>query len=322
MSNKEITHVCLVETVYTLFLYMLLVEEEDYEHTFFFCSSLLPAEIKKKLPQSHCFKLPHKRYHKWIFRILLYYTSALRWPFIRRCTIYGSDNYLFSSGIIRNNRLNLLEDGTSNYSLTYVDPKLYTLRSWLMGSIAACGCGGRAPNVEKIYLTGLLSIPEEIRSKVELFSVRDHWEKLTVTYQRKILSLFDISIDVIRDLRRYTDVLFTQPMYEDGLLIKEEEIALYKQLLSNSNKCKLVIEVHPRDKMDYRDLFPDAYILKTKVPMELLSILGVQFKEVYTVFSTAALSLPYKANIHFMGTSVHPNLVKHRGIIEYDDCFF
>ncbi len=45
MSNKEITHVCLVETVYTLFLYMLLVEEEDYEHTFFFCSSLLPAEI-------------------------------------------------------------------------------------------------------------------------------------------------------------------------------------------------------------------------------------------------------------------------------------
>ena len=34
MSNKEITHVCLVETVYTLFLYMLLVEEEDYDSFF------------------------------------------------------------------------------------------------------------------------------------------------------------------------------------------------------------------------------------------------------------------------------------------------
>lgn len=318
MKNREITHVCMVETVYTLFLYMLLVGEEDFEHTFFFCSLSLPVEIREKLPQSHCFKLPQKRYKRWLFRIFLYYTSPLRWRFIKRSVIYGSDNYLFSSGIVRNNSLIIVEDGTSNYSLTSVNSKMYVLRKWLMGIIAAHGCGGRAPNVIKIFLTGLLPIPAEIGSKVELFSIRGRWENLSVSYQKKILNLFSLSFNIIQDLRRYSEILFTQPMYEDGLLRKEEEIALYKQLLSDCDKRKLVIKVHPRDCLDYQKLFPEAYILNTKVPMELLSICGVQFKEVYTVFSTAALSLPYKANIHFLGTSVHPNLLINRGLIEYN----
>ena len=36
MKNPKVTHVCLVETVYSLFLYMLIVSKKDFEKTFFF----------------------------------------------------------------------------------------------------------------------------------------------------------------------------------------------------------------------------------------------------------------------------------------------
>ena len=317
MKRTNITHVCLVETVYSLFLYMLLVTKEELKNTFFFCSDMLPSDIAEKLPYHHRFKLPSKRYCKWIFRIVLYWTSKWRWPFIRKSQLYGSDNYLFSSGIIGDNKITLIEDGASNYSLLPANPHLYWIRKILMGRIAASGCGGVSPNVRKVILTGLLPIPERIKDKVEIVSVEKRWGLLPADYKHFILDFFDSSVAEMEKMKNYTAILFTQPMYEDGLISKEDELALYQQLLSGCDIKSLVIKVHPRDTIDYGAMLPGAYIFSKKIPMELLNILGVRFKDVYTVFSTAALSLPYKANIHFMGTSVHPNLLKCRGKIEY-----
>ena len=316
-KNIGITHVCLVETVYSLMIYMLLVKEEDFKKTFFFVSESLPYSIIKKLPYSHCFHIPQKRYMKWFFRIRLYCTSMFRWPFIKHCKIYGSDNYLFSSGVVRENKMTLIEDGASNYSLLPSDKKSFFFKKYLMGNIAAYGCGGVSPNIHKVYLTGLMTIPAVIKDKVEIVSVKNRWNSLADSYKRLILDLFDFSISDIEEIKLRKAVLFTQPMWEDGLIGKEEEISLYNQLLSDCDMAKLVIKVHPRDTIDYSYLFPGAYIFTKKIPMELLSVFGVRFEDVYTVFSTAALLLPYKANIHFMGTTVHPNLLKMRGKIEY-----
>jgi hypothetical protein len=316
-KNIGITHVCLVETVYSLMIYMLLVKEEDLKKTFFFVSESLPYSIIKKLSYSHCFHIPQKRYMKWLFRIQLYWTSMFRWPFIKHCRIYGSDNYLFSSGVVRENEMTLIEDGASNYSLLPSDRRVFFLKKFLMGNIAAYGCGGVSPNVYKICLTGLMPIPTAIKDKVEIISIENKWNSLTDSYKKLIQYLFDFSISDLDDIKSKKAVLFTQPMWEDGLIEKEEEISLYNQLLSDCDMENLVIKVHPRDTMDYSSLFPKAYIFTKKIPMELLSLFGVRFTDVYTVFSTAALVLPYKANIHFMGTTVHPNLLKMRGKIEF-----
>lgn len=318
-KNNEITHICLVETVYSLMIYVLLVKEEELKRTFFFVSESLPYSVRKKLPYSHCFHIPRKRYMKWLFRIQLYWTSMLRWPFIRRCRIYGSDNYLFSSGVVRENEMTLIEDGATNYSLLPSDGRLFFLKKFLMGSIAAYGCGGISPNIHKICLTGLMPIPTAIKDKVKIISIESRWNSLTDSYKEFILYLFDFSISNLEDIKSKKAVLFTQPMWEDGLIGKEEEISLYNKLLSDCDTGNLVIKVHPRDTMNYSSLFPKAYIFTNKIPMELLSLLGVRFTDVYTVFSTAALALPYKANIHFMGTTVHPNLLKMRGKIEFSE---
>ena len=309
----------MVETVYTLFLYLILVKEEDFNHTFFFCSDALPELVRCKLPHHHCFKLPKRRWHRWLFRIWLYYTAPLRFPFIKQSHIYGSDNYLFSSGIARSYDLILVEDGLSNYSLIQVTSLLYKPRRILMGQIAAEGCGGVSPTVKKIMLTGLLPVPALIQDKTEIFSVINKWNRLSSSYRTRILSLFDCLAEELEEISSYQDILFTQPMVEDGLITLEDELNLYRTLLAGCNQSKLLIKVHPRDTLDYSKFFPEAKVWRSLVPMELISLLGIQFQEVYTVFSTAALSLPYKTHIHFMGTSVHSNLLRMRGLIEYSD---
>lgn len=317
MKKQTFTNVCLVETVYTLFLYMLIIGEKEFDKTFFFCSESLPQNIRQKLSHIHCFVLPQRRWERWLFRTFLYWTSSYRFPFLNKSKIYGSDNYLFSSGIVGKRQLTLIEDGASNYSLLQTNSKLSFLKEILMGPIAATGCGGISNNVDKIYLTGLLDTPEQIRHKVELVSVEQYWESISPDYRNRILSLFEFPLNVIQEINKYDCVLFTQPMAEDGLITEKEEINLYKQLLEHCDISTLLIKVHPRDQLDYHTIFPDAYVLTNRIPMEILTLLGVRFKDVYTVFSTAALSLPYKTNIHFMGTSAHPRLLKCRGKIEY-----
>lgn len=317
MKKKEITHVCMVETVYTLFLYLILVEENVFNHTFFFCSDALSESIRCKLPNYYSFKLPKNRWKCWLFRIWLYYTAPLRFPFIKRSNIYGSDNYLFSSGIARSYDLILLEDGLSNYSLIPANRLLYKLRRVLMGQIAAEGCGGVSPTVKKIILTGLLPTPKQIQDKTKIISVIDRWNGLSSSYRDRILGLFECSTEELEEISNYQNILFTQPMVEDGLVTLEDELNLYNTLLINCDQSKLLIKVHPRDTLDYSKFFPKAKVWNSLLPMELVSLLGIRFQEVYTVFSTAALSLPYKTHIHFMGTSVHPNLLKMRGLIEY-----
>lgn len=316
--KKNVSNVCMVDTIYTLFLYMIIVGEKKFNETFFFCSQTMPQEIIEKLNQYHCFKFPKQEWGKRLFRIILFWSAKYRFPFLKYCKIYGGDNYFFSSGIVGNRKMILIEDGIANYSISSPILKPSWIKRHLMGPIAAEGSGGISTRVEKIILTGLSSIPKQIKEKVEIVSIQQQWNILSENYKEFILSLFNFSLSMIDTISKYDNIFLTQPMAEDGLITKEEEVNLYKRLLEKCNKKSLLIKVHPRDTINYQEIFPEAYILNAKIPMEVITLIGIHYKDVYTVFSTAALSLPYKTNIHFMGTSVHPNLLKHRGLIEYN----
>ena len=316
--KKTVTfkNVLIIDTIYTLFLYMLLVSQVEFEQTFFFISDKLPDDIYRKLTNSYRFKTPKNRLELWMFRFFLFITSSLRWKFIKNAIIYGVDNSIFSSGLVKNNPMILLEDGASNYSIKKNKSKFFLLKKLLFGNIAAYGCGGISPNIKKILLTGLLPIPIVIKEKVEIFSPYDLWDYSSKDKRRFIMDFFDVSDSDVKIMSNFNSILFTQPLSEDSFLLFEEKKDLYLQLLQNCNKSKLLIKVHPRDKMDYKSIFKESYIFNKNIPMELLTMLGITFEHVYTIFSTAALSLPYKTNIHFMGTTIHPKLVKSHGIID------
>ena len=126
-----------------------------------------------------------------------------------------------------------------------------------------------------------------------------------------------MSDEIINTFKQSKSVLFTQPLSEDGAIDEETKISIYKDVI-NSDKS-ISIKPHPREKTDYKKLFPGNTILEHNIPIELLTLLGVKFEKSYTIFSTAVLSFPYSTEIHFLGTCVHPKLVEKFGDIRYEN---
>ena len=54
---------------------------------------------------------------------------------------------------------------------------------------------GRNGNAQKIYLTGLASVPKEISSKVEIINLKELWNKKSILEQNKILEIFSFDLN-------------------------------------------------------------------------------------------------------------------------------
>lgn len=71
---------------------------------------------------------------------------------------------------MKRNKFILLEDGTQNYEKS-------TYKRSLKNRLFSIPVFGVYKNVEKIYLTGLAPIPEEIKDKVEIINLKELWNK-------------------------------------------------------------------------------------------------------------------------------------------------
>ena len=308
--------VCLANTPYILLVYLLYIGIDRFKNTFFFCSEELPKELRDKL-NCHTFYKHRTDIIQLIYRFWIKISARVHWPFLRGANIYGGDHYFFSSAIVGGNEMTLIEDGISNYSIVHYRIRYKKLKRFLFGELAAANNFGISSSVKKIILTGISNIPIEIQNKTQVIDLRYIWNGLTLKDKNYVLDLFDMSFKKLHILKMYNSIFFTQPLYEDSILSLEEELRLYHKLLAECDTSKLVIKTHPRDKKDYSKIFPKAFIFKSIIPMELVSFCGIKFSEVYTIFSTAALQLPYQTNIHFLGTKVHTKLLDRFGPIQY-----
>lgn len=77
-----------------------------------------------------------------------------------------------------------------------------------------------------------------------------------------------------------------------------------------------MIKPHPREKTNYKNIFPDIELIEGKFPLEILMLLGINFKEVITIFSTAALNFKGITNVNFIGTEDNINLKEKVGEIK------
>lgn len=165
-------------------------------------------------------------------------------------------------------------------------------------------------NVKKIYLTGLAPIPKEIESKVEIINLKELWNKKAEEEKKEILDIFGFDENLINKIKNKKNILFTQPLSEDGFISEEEKMKLYKKIVSNYLQKDLVIKIHPREKTDYKKYFPEIEILNQSFPAELFDLLDIKFEKAITIFSTAALGFSKDSEVDFYGTRVHPKLLK------------
>ena len=54
----------------------------------------------------------------------------------------------------------------------------------------------------------------------------------------------------------------------------------------NGEKAQIMIKQHPRDLVDYREVFPDALLFGADFPMEMLNLIpGLQFDRIVSVYT-------------------------------------
>jgi hypothetical protein len=315
--KKKINRVCIVNSAYALFLYFLISTEEEIDSTFYFVSDGIPESVRKKLQNIHYFNQKlfgisgQKLMQKSIFALILKCFSRVRWPFLKKSELYGHDHLFFSAGLIGRRQIILIEDGPGDC----IPPKrnnFLFLRRWLCGPLVGYNWFGDNPYCKRMILTSSKeSGIERDKKATELVNIYELWKKSSQEKQKKILWLFSLNVEDVISLRGKDIILLTQWFSEDEIMTENEKIEMYRMIIKNIDKSKLVIKSHPREVTDYTLFFPDICVFTKKVPMQLLDILGIRFKVAYTVSSTAALSFPYELEKKYFGYGIHPKLINY-----------
>lgn len=303
--------VYIISNTRMLFISLLLSENKSFDESLL----LMDGNIYS------CFKLNNKyiilsntsRNVFMRFILSLKINSIIR-KLIRKNTfknleVFGADHILGAKYFLRRFPFYVLEDGTANY-----EPRSYK-RSW-KNRLFSIPVFGVYKNVKKIHLTQKENIPEIIKDKVEIVNINSLWAEKTDKEKEYILNIFNFNIKDVETLLKKKNILFTQPLSEDGILTEEEKISLYHKIISKYDISDLVIKPHPREKTDYKEVFKDIYVFKSNIPSELLELLNIRFDKVITLFSTAVLQYN-QDQVDFYGTVCHSKLKEHFGDIRF-----
>lgn len=329
MKKNNYSRVCIVATVYTLFLYLLYSKDDEIKNTFFFFGDGIPLSVRKKFNHYFYLKRPEKIWARRFFRIFLNFFSHFRWSFLKSAKIYGQDHLWFSSGIIGKRDYVLLEDAPfimSRYYKSVLRKNEMRNRTGMKGVLNCLLFGyifrrrhGENNQCIEVILSQEDYSPILERKLIHIRTLDELWRDSSTSKKNEILLLFDISPEDIIFKGNKSIIVFTQPFSFDNCINEQEQVDLYRDILKNYNKNEVLLKVHPRDNIDYRKYFPDIAIFDKPVPMQLFDLMGAKFKKAVTICSTAVLSFPYEIEIDWIGTICNKTLFAFYGDIPLPD---
>lgn len=322
ISSKNIKTVAIFETVYSLFLYLLTIDEKGLNSTFFFFGNGIPKSVAETLPN---YKYVHNQCNnffkrKWsIFKFL--WTINKTYPFINNAKIIGQDHLWFVPIILKDKSMITIEDGLANYNPSnYVNKlhsfkeKLRILIQQLLFSVKPLDkIYGASDRIDKVILTNLASIPAELKEKSILINPSYLWEGASEAYRTLLLNIFNVKYEDLKILQQKKILILTQPYHRAGILSEQEQVEIWKNIISKFDDKDIVLKSHPTDNIDYKQYFKDILIFEKPIPMELFSMLGIKFEKAYSISTTALFSLPIETEKIFLGHSCHPKLLNHYG---------
>lgn len=268
-----------------------------------------------------------KKYKKWeISNNLLKKLNEIE-------EIYLQDHITYSQFFLNNfiRKIYLLEEGILNYNDNILKNEFekkiekvrifHNIKKSIIEKIKKdYKRFGLSEKIEKIYLTGLLPIPNLIKDKVEIININELWNNLSQKGKKEILDVFNIEIEKIQifDKDDKKNLLLTQPLSEDKIITEKEKVEIYREIIEKQNVRKIYIKAHPREKTNYKEVFKNFNIevIENTFPIELFLLLNIKFDKVITLFSTGALNFKGKAEVEFIGTEKYPKLYERFGKIE------
>lgn len=105
------------------------------------------------------------------------------------------------------------------------------------------------------------------------------------------MNVFDFPLQKITDeMEQGRNILFITSSYSDNVGFNEcsveDEIAMYRDILSRYDINKVIIKPHPRSKIVYEDFFPEAYVVRERFPAEIFQLLNLPFDKVCGITSS------------------------------------
>lgn len=284
-------------------------------HTHFFWGNSIGKQVKcffrhqsTFMPQRtdpyNYFKNP---YLNALVGMFCYYVlSYLRYPILMRpgLSYWGHCHLPYSKYLVHNNKINLIEDGLSNYETREIDyhgkrPHIYKFVYGGPLSIKNYSYYSFAPFCHKVYLTGLVpDSPVMKQPNTVKISYQQLWNECSDEKKQLIRDIFDFSTEDVKALEKAESIILTQPFSEIGTLTEEEKITFYKKKIEIDGIQNFIIKVHPGETTDYRVFFPNVPVFSKPVPMTLLTLCGAKFKDAYSFNSTASFDFPKETKIH------------------------
>lgn len=306
-------------TVYSLFLYMLL--DREWKKRIYIFDKNLVLMLGKNLNSLKHFSYSFYEVKKNSFLFykeqlkIIFLLIKLKLYFKKNLKILGDFSVCYK--ILLNKPFYMIEDGTSSYMLMEKKNSLiFKLKKLIKLENIFFDGSQTSKFVKKIYMTGLAPIPEEIKNKVEIINIKELWNKKTNIEKKEILDFFNFDINTISKIKNRKNIFFTQCLSENFILNETEKIDLYKKVLKNYDLKDLIIKTHPKEKTNYKEIFPEALILDNVFPSEFFMLFDVKFDKAITLFSTAVLNLKDVKEIDFYGTEVHPKLLEFLGSLD------
>lgn len=135
---------------------------------------------------------------------------------------------------------------------------------------------------------------------------RPLYDRLTDDDKNLLVHMFvenvdEISGKLIGDDKAPIVLILSDPLCDLDTRRKIFEDIVSEYGIVNGKKAKVVIKPHPRDVLDYNEVFPNEVVLPGKFPMEMMNFIpGVFFDRVVTVF-TVPDAIDFTAEKIFLG---------------------
>ena len=308
---KKHKNICLVTTVYSFFLYLLIKgynEDDIYIFTAWFPKAIsknvkhiqMPPVLfrGKKFAELNSISGFCKNITGF-FRYFYGYLKLRILLFIKtfNCDVevYGHAQTPFSYIFYENENSNIIEDGLENYIAKICEPhKINPIIDFILHICGIyflnnCECYGTHKCIKNIYLTNKLDNPL-IKDKIRIMDIDGYWDNLTINEQNKILQIFNINLKDM-NFKKELVIILTQPLSEGQYNIPlDEELTIYKNIIRKFKNKNVVIKPHPRDLKNYQELFPNIKVIDRFFPIELVSLIGIKPDIVCSITSTALLN--------------------------------
>ncbi len=326
-QKQNITHVSIPYTLYGLLHYLLLFDDDIvFNHTHYFLTDTSNAKIREALHatyfQSSFGTDLRSRIKRKIVKIK-YVLSRRKYPFLKTAAIFANGSV--SSLWIGNRSYSLLADApdslTHNMNEDSLEWKRQQLK-WnkLSGKIEALIYGkpmllylGNNNQCTDIYLTEENFSPVLKGKRVHVESLESLWNKASEQKKDFILQLFDINEETKKILSSKPLWFFTQPFTTDAKMTDEEYALLLQKIIDKYGESNLLIKLHPRDKFNYKQFFPNITIFDKRVNMQLLILAHLLPQKAVAICTGAIDCLPETVELDWLGAGVHDKVLSFFG---------